>query len=466
MTQLPNGRGLLLPVTALAGGHGIGDFGPAARALVEQLAAGGYVAWQTLPLTAPGRGDSPYSTRSGNCLATVTISLDDLVEVGLLTGRETARVGRPEGPTQFAATAAAKQPLLQRAAQAYATEAPSRIEAELTPQRRDDARFAYNAQVHGSTNWWAWPSIHEPPSSWLLRAVALQSIAEQQWQRLRDCAGRAGVTIFGDLPLYVDHASADVWAHPNAFLLDEKGRMLAQAGVPPDAFSETGQLWRMPLYNWPHMKENNYRWWRQRLIAARRWFDLIRIDHFRGLAAYWASPGNATDARSGSWEQGPGTALLDAVGTDGMVAEDLGLIDESVRQLRDRHNLPGMHVLQFADPMDPHSPHHPSNHQRAGVAYVGTHDNPTALSWWYGLSHAERKDRHKAFGWAAPGDLLESLWCSPACLRVATAQDLLQLDDSARTNRPGTASGNWRWRLDSASNDALARRLVSSTTGR
>jgi 4-alpha-glucanotransferase len=462
MTALPVGRGLLLPVSALAGGHGVGDFGPAARRLVKTLSEAGYVAWQTLPLVPPGRGDSPYSTRAARCLATMAISLDDLAELGLLDHRAVARQPRPLGPVDFAAARAAKRPLLERAAEAFAAEAGERVRAALTPALRQAARFACNRRHHGTADWWTWHDIIEPTDPELLRFAALQVIAEQQWQRLRDCARGAGVTLFGDLPLYVDHASPDVWANPSQFQLDDAGQMAGQAGVPPDAFSASGQLWRMPLYRWPAIAEDEFTWWVERLAAARRHFDLIRLDHFRGLAAFWAVDGKDTDARRGTWQEGPGDALLMAIGTDGIVAEDLGVIDADVRQLRDRHKLPGMHVLQFAEPGAEDSPHHPQNHRADGVAYIGTHDNPTALSWWYGLGSSGRAARGQAFGWRRPDDLLTSLWSSPAALRVATAQDVLGLDDSTRTNRPGTGRGNWRWRLDRRSEAVLVERLVSS----
>ena len=284
---------------------------------------------------------------------------------------------------------------------------------------------------------------------------------EREWRSLRDYAAARGIRIFGDMPIYVASGGADHRAHPELF---QTG---AVAGVPPDAFSTTGQLWGNPLYDWSAMRKDGYRWWIERFRRAFELVDLTRVDHFRGFVAYWAVPESEKTAVSGVWRRGPGAALFDAVGRElgplPVVAEDLGVITEPVRRLRRRLGYPGMAVLQFAFGGKPHNPHRPENHEEQSVVYTGTHDNDTTLGWWRALS-----PRTRAAAGLDPEDpawsLLELAWHSRAALAVAPLQDVLGLDSEARMNFPGTQDGNWRWRyrVDDLTSE-LATRLRELT---
>jgi 4-alpha-glucanotransferase len=301
---------------------------------------------------------------------------------------------------------------------------------------------------------------------WLADWVALGGTPEDQvrfereWQALRAYARERGVQIFGDMPIYVAMDGADHRAHPELF---QQG---AVSGVPPDAFTATGQLWRNPLYDWAAMRHDGYHWWIERLRRAFELVDLTRIDHFRGFVSYWAVPERDATAEHGVWRRGPGKALFDALtaalGRLTLVAEDLGVITEPVRRLRHELGLPGMVVLQFAD-NDPHNPHNVGNHEPQSVVYTGTHDNDTTLGWWESLTNAER---------AASGldprepswSLLERAWSSRAALAIAPLQDVLGLGSDARMNLPGTDTGNWQWRYATGDlTDANARRLRELT---
>ncbi|HZT92319.1 MAG TPA: 4-alpha-glucanotransferase [Gaiellaceae bacterium] len=286
---------------------------------------------------------------------------------------------------------------------------------------------------------------------------------EREWRALRDYAGHRGVRLFGDIPIYVAHGGADHYAHPELF---RKGVV---AGVPPDAFSRTGQLWGNPLYDWRAMRVDGYRWWIERLRRTFALVDLTRIDHFRGFVAYWAVPAGNRTATRGRWLRGPGARLFDAVrialGSLPVVAEDLGLITEPVVRLRRELGLPGMVVLQFALGGDPSNPHLPANHEEQSVVYTGTHDNDTTVGWWNSLSRAERESTG-----LDPSDpawsLIEVAWSSRAALAVAPLQDVLRLGSEARMNLPGTDEGNWRWRFEPRDlTDELARDLRRLTEG-
>jgi 4-alpha-glucanotransferase len=290
---------------------------------------------------------------------------------------------------------------------------------------------------------------------------------DQQWQAVRSLADQLGVQIFGDLPFYVARDSADVWSHRKLFSIQADGTLTTQSGVPPDYFSATGQLWGTPVYRWWRHRITRFHWWRQRLKRQWQLLDLLRLDHFRALAAYWAVPGADDTAARGTWQPSPGRSLLkrlkaDACGQLPLVAEDLGVVTPDVEALRDRFGLPGMKILQFAFDGNADNPYLPANIQGQNwVVYTGTHDNPTTLGWWRDLDAEARHRVAEAVGDAvtAPGwQLLELGLASSAGLMVTPLQDLLHLDDAARFNTPGTVGGNWSWRLyrlDQSVEDAL-----------
>jgi 4-alpha-glucanotransferase len=277
-----------------------------------------------------------------------------------------------------------------------------------------------------------------------------------QWAALKRYANERGAHLFGDLPFYVDRNNVDVWWQRELFAVDASGRTLAVAGVPPDYFNADGQLWGNPLYDWNAMEESGFRWWLERIGTQLARFDLLRIDHFRALESYWAIPAGAATARLGEWQQGRGDALLTALraelGEIPLVAEDLGLITDEVRALRDRFNIPGMVVLHFAFDGSPDNPYVPARHARNAVVYTGTHDNDTTVGWYASLDSRQREIVHATLGVGAtppvPDFLIDVAYASNAALAIVPMQDLLARDTGARMNTPGTVIGNWRWRFD------------------
>ena len=332
----------------------------------------------------------------------------------------------------------------------------------------DFALFMAIKQQQGGASWTVWPQPLRDRKPEALAAFArergpvldaimrAQYRAARQWQALRDAARMRGIQFFGDMPIFVAHDSADVWAHRDLFLLDETGEPTVVTGVPPDYFSETGQRWGNPHYNWAAMQADGFLWWWQRLAAHFEWFDLVRIDHFRGLAAAWSIPAGEPTAMQGVWVDAPGEALLqaliDALGRLPLVAEDLGIITPDVVALKEKFGLPGMAVLQFSFDDHDDNPHKPRNMTPATVAYTGTHDNDTTAGWWASLSDGARQYAMQQLGVSDPATMLDSMITtvldSAAALAVLPLQDVLGLGSSARMNIPGTESGNWTWRFD------------------
>ena len=332
----------------------------------------------------------------------------------------------------------------------------------------DYARFIIIKQEQGGAQWTDWPiSLRDRDPHALaefdaVHAVALKQVMVDQyratiyWQGLRAEASMRGIQLFGDMPIFVSHDSADVWAKRDLFLLDESGQPTVVAGVPPDYFSETGQRWGNPHYNWAAMQQDGFAWWRARLRAHFEWFDLVRIDHFRGLAAAWTIPASEPTAIHGAWVETPGAALLQAIademGALPLVAEDLGVITPDVTALRHQFELPGMAVLQFAFDGHTDNPHKPENVHPDTVYYVGTHDNDTTLGWWLTLPDYAQQQVMQQLGVfdasTVPDAMMETVLQSQAALVVLTMQDVLHLGSEARMNTPGTDNGNWRWRFE------------------
>ena len=415
--------GVLLHLGSLEGALGGGG-----RAFIDWLADAGFSVWQILPLGPTGPDGSPYWVRSdfaGN---------PDFIE----------RTELPQfKPAEYAAFAAEAEHWLD-----------------------DYALFEVLSAAHSGAPWWMWPADERDRVDSALARVSHDLAAELerakceqydfcvQWRRLREHARRRGVRILGDLPFYVAPHSAETWARRGQFQLDAGGRPAAVAGVPPDYFSETGQLWGNPLYDWQAMRHDNFAYWRERVLQQLERVDLLRIDHFRALAAHWAVPAGAPDARGGQWHLTPGEDLLrvlmDELGDLPIVAEDLGLITDDVVALRKGFGLPGMRVLQFAFSGESDNPHLPHMHEHDSVVYTGTHDNDTTQGWYQSLSEETRR-RVDSMLRVAPGSMPEALireaLGSVGQLAIIPAQDLLGLGSEARLNTPGTARGNWRWRL-------------------
>jgi 4-alpha-glucanotransferase len=472
----------LLHPTSLPGAHGVGDLGRSARAFVDFLASAGFSIWQVLPL-GPTNNHCPYvgwSALAGNPLL---VDLEGLKEQGLLDDPLTPL---PAGPhVDFDAAIAYKVPLLEKAAERLLASPEHPLYARFEAFRgregwaRRAAMFDVLKRRHGGKGWWDWePALRDQEPAALEQArrdhapeIARMKVRlfffEAQWKELRAYCRSRGVRLLGDLPIYVDWDSVDVWCNRDLFHLDRDGRPTLVSGVPPDYFSETGQLWGNPLYRWDRMAKDDFAWWRHRLSRVLSHTDMVRIDHFRAFSAYWEVPYGAPDARKGRWVKGPGMAFFDAVRRDlgelPLVAEDLGDIDQDVHALRLGANLPGMRVLQFAFDGDPHNLHLPHNHTHDSVVYPGTHDNDTTVGWWKAApdnvkGQACRYLRTHAHDVA--WDLLRAAVASVAKTAILPMQDILRLGGDARMNNPALPKGNWTWRLERLPEDpGLAAQL-------
>jgi 4-alpha-glucanotransferase len=470
----------LLHPTSLPGRFGIGDLGPQARAFLDFLAGTGQCWWQMLPLGPIGAGHSPYQSYSSYAGNPLLISPEGLVDDGWLTpGDWKDYPVLPDDRVDFEAVTAAKETLLRRA---FGRFQPGHLDFEAFCDDNahwldDYALYMALKEVHRGASWNSWEReliVREPKALARCRETLageilyyefVQFAFARQWRALRESCRERKIQLIGDVPIFVALDSADVWARPELFQLDPEGKPLVVAGVPPDYFSATGQLWGNPLYRWEAHAGEKFAWWIARLAASTERVDLVRLDHFRGFEAYWEVPAGSPTAATGRWALGPGTAFLEALrdGLGGLplIAEDLGEITTEVEALRDRFNLPGMRVLQFAFGGDPgsefHLPHRYINHC---IAYTGTHDNDTALGWFH-ADHAgstQDQERHvferkfalrylgtdgAEFHW----DVIRLALGSVADTVIIPLQDVLGLDAGARMNTPGTATGNWAWRF-------------------
>jgi 4-alpha-glucanotransferase len=488
--------GLLLHPTSLAGPPGNGDLGAAAHRFADFLAEAGQRWWQMLPVHPPGDGWSPYHGLSAFAGSPLLIALEPLVQAGWLKPEEHTPPARPQGSrARFDASLRYREPRLRLAF--------SRFEAGATPAARaalerfragqadwleDYALFMALKVRQGGASWWEWPApLRRRQPAALCRAREelageiryrrfSQFLFDRQWRALREHCRARGVALLGDVPIFVAPDSADVWAHRELFYVDRDGRLPVVAGVPPDAFSATGQRWGNPLYRWAVHRRGGYRWWIERLRATLGRFDATRLDHFIGFVRYWEVPSREQTALRGRFLPGPGAdffeRLRSGLGGLPLIAEDLGLVTAEVTALREQFELPGMRVLQFAfGENEPNNPHLPHQHPRACVVYTGTHDNDTLVGWARGPGGRLRPEARRALAylgrkvrggepvhWA----LIRLAYLSPASLAVLPVQDPLGLGRRARMNLPGTPSGNWRWRLgEDALTPALAERLRS-----
>ena len=466
--------GILLHPTSLPGGHGIGDLGDEAFRWVEFLADSGQRLWQLLPLGPTGFGDSPYQCFSAFAGNPYLISLDRLHAAGLLD--EDDLVGAPADDPQtvdFGAVIPYKLQRLGKAARAFLASADDdeRAAFDAFTARQaywleDYALFMAIKEAHGDGAWNAWPEelrLREEPAlaearevhaDAIMRQKVWQHFFDRQWRAVKDHANASGIRIVGDIPIFIAYDSADAWANPELFHIDEAGDPTVVAGVPPDYFSETGQRWGNPLYRWKRMEENGYAWWIRRFASTLEFVDIVRVDHFRGFEAYWEIPASEPTAVKGRWVRGPGQDFFDAVGAAlgrlPIIAEDLGVITPEVDTLRTQNDLPGMKVLQFAFAGDASDPYLPHNYERDFVAYTGTHDNDTTTGWYRQAPEAERDYVRR---YLARGDenisweFIRLAQRSVADVAIFPLQDALGLGSEARMNTPGTAAGNWTWRF-------------------
>lgn len=492
-TILPRrASGVLLHPTSLDG-PGIGDLGSSALHFLDWLVEAGQSYWQILPLVPVDAGGSPYNGLSALAGNPLLLAPEVLEAEGLLTPAARASAF-PEGHVDFDAVSRWKEEMLRNAYGAFRDGAGGPLAPAFRKFQKRNAAWLpdyslFRALRHhfGELSWTAWPEgirlrRESVVQSWrahlaeeIEQYAFQQFLFDRQWGRVRSHAHARGIRIIGDVPIFVAHDSADVWANPELFQLDPDGAPSVVAGVPPDYFSPTGQRWGNPLYRWDEMRRRGYAWWIERFRRTLEQVDLIRVDHFRGFEAYWEIPADQETAIEGRWVPGPGERIFrvieEQLGPLPLVAEDLGLITREVHELREALGLPGMRVLQFAFDGDPQNPHLPENHPVRTVAYTGTHDNDTVVGWWSVLGDAERErvrrylQQHDPTAW----DFIAALFASPAELAIIPAQDLLGLGSGARMNTPGKVGQNWSWRLGSErldSQTAQELRALAAAAGR
>lgn len=476
--------GILLHPTSIPTRFGIGDLGPRTHEFLEWLASADQRYWQVLPLCPADAGGSPYQSASSFAGNPLLVSPDLLAEEGLLTDSELLTATSPGAEAalrvDFHSAGNRKRLLLDQAAHRLRElpgEHPLQVEflafvAKHLNWLEPHAAFMALREANFGAAWRKWSVLADQPpetvssllGSKMAAHLAFQFFFFRQWERLRSRAKQLGIRIIGDIPIYVSHDSADVWANRRFFQLNEEGDSTNVAGVPPDYFAATGQLWSNPLYDWSAMEQDGFRWWIRRLKASLELVDFVRLDHFRGFEAYWSVPATETTAINGQWIPGPRDALLTALRDADfgpgvtelpIIAEDLGMITEEVHSLRKRFQLPGMKVLQFMLPGEAWDNTRPEDFEPNSVVYTGTHDNDTSLGWFRSeiLPNPEKLDRLRRYVPCQedqfPWEFIEYAWRSGSNIAITPLQDVLSLDSTARMNTPGTsgdATTNWQWK--------------------
>ncbi len=502
--RFPRLSGILLHPTSLPSSFGIGDFGPSAYKFADFLWNSGQSIWQMLPLGPTGYGDSPYQCFSAFAGNPLLISLEELQHEGLLSTGELANL--PEmaaDKVDYQKVSQYKLPLLKKVYRNFMngasnnlSEAFRQFKEERASWLEDYALFMALKEANDEVAWVHWPrdlALREPAA---LRKAQEQLWEEMeshkfsqfifftQWKKLKDYCAQRHIRMMGDLPIYVAHDSADVWSNPQFFCLDGNGNPEKVAGVPPDYFSATGQLWGNPIYRWEKMRKTGFAWWVERFRALFELFEVVRVDHFRGFEAYWEVPAGESTAIHGRWTKAPGAEVFatvhDQLGDLPIVAENLGVITPEVEAIRHRFGFPGMAILQFAFGTDPQAPSFkPHNYTRDLVAYTGTHDNDTIVGWWKsagpGDSTRSEEDisREREFarkylntsGSEINWDFIRALMVSVANTVIVPLQDVLGLGSEARMNTPAKIGGNWRWRFRPENLEPeLSQRLKELTT--
>jgi 4-alpha-glucanotransferase len=482
--------GILLHPTSLSGPLPIGDLGKSALMFVDFLVKSGQSVWQILPMGPTGYGHSPYNALSAFAGNPAIIDLGQLVEYGDLDPESLTRACLNKANISFAETHDIKQLLLKTAGRNFFANASSKRHHDFNCFCETEADwlegfclFMAIKEKFDDQPWYNWPSAiserHHQKLAELKQetdeACKLiqyqQFIFAEQWQRVKNYANDRGIKIFGDIPIFVAYDSADVWANQHLFQLNEHGKATAVAGVPPDYFSKTGQRWGNPLYKWGAHLADDFSWWLKRFSSQLKQCDMVRIDHFRGFEACWAIPADENTAINGRWEKVPGrelfTKLMQSYKELPIIAEDLGVITEDVEKLRDDFGFPGMNILQFAFDSGAGNPYLPENHVTNSVVYTGTHDNATTLGWWQGLSKKQKDIIRDYLGTRRPNmpwEMIRLAMSSVANLCIVPLQDILSLDNHARLNRPGHATGNWQWQLGAEMlTDELAYQLKEIT---
>ncbi|MBI1258417.1 MAG: 4-alpha-glucanotransferase [Chloroflexi bacterium] len=496
MDLFPRSSGILLHPTSLPGRYGMGDLGAWAYRFIDWLVSAKQTVWQILPLGPTGYGDSPYQTHSAFAGNTALISLDRLVEDGWLTADDVSDA--PNFPQQYVDFGAVLPYHNNMLNLAYANFVQKATEDEVeefhhwckenTHWLDDYSLFVALKDEYMGQPWIKWPveeALREPKAIYEAEERHKEQIElskfrqwqfARQWTELKNYANEQKIRLVGDIPIFVAHDSSDVWANRDLFHLDEMGNPTIVAGVPPDYFSETGQLWGNPHYNWEAMERDGYRWWIQRFKATLKQVDIVRIDHFRGFEAYWAVPAGEETAINGEWVQGPGLSFFNVIkaalgGSLPVIAEDLGVITPPVEALRDDLDLPGMLILQFAwGDLSGEARFLPHNHSHHSIVYTGTHDNNTTNGWWF-TDEIDDVIRNHVTAYidrrvVEPNwEMIRLAMMSVAHTAIIPMQDIAGLGEDARMNTPGKASGNWSWRATPANFEGPAKgRLAALTT--
>ena len=465
--------GVLMHISSLPGKYGIGSFGKSAYDFVDFLVRSKQTYWQILPLGTTSYGDSPYQSFSAFAGNTHFLDLDLFVQEGLLNEEElTGNWGEDSTTVDYALIYEKRRPILEKVVQRFLEKEDltdyHRFVEEKAEWLEPFAEYMAIKESFDMKSWTNWTdeeikrrhpealaNYREKLADKLEYHRVTQYLFDKQWKALKHYANERHIQIIGDMPIYVAEDSVEMWATPHYFKTDEVGNAACVAGCPPDGFSPLGQLWGNPIYNWRAMKLDGFTWWIKRLRASFELFDVVRIDHFRGFAAYWEIPAGATDATGGQWVKGPGYDLFEAVknelGDLPIIAEDLGFMDDAVIELREATGFPGMKIVEFgfmgATPSSTDLPHYyPVN----SVSYTGTHDNDTVLGWYNSASEEERNFCNRYLNRTDEPisyAMLRSLYGSVSKMTIATMQDLLQLDTTARMNIPSTLGGNWVWRM-------------------
>lgn len=479
--------GILMHISSLPSPYGIGTMGKAAREFVDFLQAAGQSLWQMLPICPTSYGDSPYQSYSTYAGNPYFIDLEELEQAGLLEASDYADTDweNEPGRVNFGALYEKRYAILRKAAERFAAQPPEDF-AEFCEQNRqwlkDFALFMTLKDLHQGAPWWEWQEAFRNADESALAEIEtqhtrkvlfwkiLQYLFFRQWKELKEYANRKGISIIGDLPIYVSLDSVDVWRHPKLFQLDENKVPKEVAGCPPDGFSADGQLWGNPLYDWDYMAADGYKWWVKRISYLCRVYDILRIDHFRGFDSYYAIPYGSETAAVGYWKKGPGMELFQAVeraiGKQPIIAEDLGFLTESVKELLKDSGFPGMKVLEFGfDRRDASTIEYlPHSYIKNCVAYAGTHDNEPILGW---METANPEDvayakaylhltEEEGYHWG----MMRALWSSVAEVTIVQAQDILGLGSDTRMNTPSTVGRNWQWRaLPGVFTGELAQKL-------
>lgn len=475
MKEFTRSAGVLLNISSLPSPYGIGGFGRETDDMCDFLLRGGFHYWQILPLNTVGLGDSPYSGTSAFAGNYLYIDPEKLAEDGAITRADAHAAEYPGEPysVDYAFCRASKRAVVRKA-----FESGVYAHGDIEKYRRDNAGWLDDYALYmsvkdmmGGLPWWRWDEEYLRREKHALDAVREseeyayyvfeQFLFDRQWAQVRKKLASRGISIIGDMPMYVSHDSADVWAHPDIFRLDKDMNPAAVAGVPPDYFSADGQLWGNPLYDIERLKKTGYKWWLERLERAMSWYDVLRIDHFRAFSRYWSVPAGSETAREGKWEKGLGMEFLKkvfaAMPEARFIAEDLGIIDDGVRELLQKSGLPGMRVMQFGFE-DGDSIHLPHNFDRFCIGYTATHDNNTTLGWLQQLpenvrDYVLRYIRCNSFGWSSGGYGCKStkafyrkLAESSCVLAIVPFQDMCGFGADCRMNTPGVADGNWKYR--------------------